>query len=82
MIKHLLVIQMMVTKNDFFQRKSKVTLNQNLLLHNTKQSLKIFKNRKYFQFYYFLNSTWGTEVLDMQLISKYDNGIRFFLFVC
>ena len=66
----------------FFNKKSKGTcikneikLNQQLAKELHKPILRKFKKRKVYSS--FKDNVWGVDLADMQLISKYNKGIRY-----
>ena len=68
----------------FFEKKSKgahikdkTKENQQLANELHKPSIRKFRKRKVYSF--FRDSIWGVDLADMQLISKYDKGIRYIL---
>ena len=68
----------------FFDKKSKGTgikneIKQNQQLANElhKPIIRKFKKRKVYS--YFKDNIWGVDLADMQLINKYNKGIRYLL---
>ena len=68
----------------FFDKKSKGTgiknefkENQQLANELHKPIIRKFKKRKVYSS--FKDNTWGVDLADMQLISKYNKGIRYLL---
>ena len=66
----------------FFNKKSKGTcikneikLNQQLAKELHKPILRKFKKRKVYSS--FKDNVWGVDLADMQLISRYNKGIRY-----
>ena len=62
----------------FFDKKSKGTdikQNQQLVNELHKPVIRKFKKRKVYS--YFKDNIWGVDLADMQLISKYNKGIRY-----
>ena len=69
----------------FFEKKSKGNSIKNEIKENHqlanelhKPIIKNFKKRKVYSS--FKDNLWGIDLADMQLISKYNKGIRFFLY--
>ena len=58
---------------------SEIIRNQELAEELHKQIIKKFEKRKVYSF--FKDNIWGTDLADMQLISKYNKGFRFLLFI-
>ena len=59
--------------------KNENTSNKELAEELHKQTIRKFKKRKVQS--YFLDNIWGADLADMQLISKFNKGIRFLLYV-
>ena len=57
----------------------KSTLNQQLVNELHKPIIRKFKRRKVY--FSFKDNIWGIDLADMQLISKYNKGIRFLLYL-
>ena len=70
----------------FFDKKSSGNSIKNKIISNLelaeelhKAAIKKFKNRKVDS--PFIGNIWGADLFDMQLISKFNKGIRFLLCV-
>ena len=66
----------------FFNKKSKESgLKENQQLANElhKPIIKTFKRRKVYSSY--RDNIWGVDLVDVQLLSKYNNGIKYLLCV-
>ena len=68
----------------FFDKKSKgtgikneITENQQLANERHKPIIRKFKKRKVYSS--FKDNSWGVDLADMQLINKYNKGIRYLL---
>ena len=68
----------------FFDKKSKgtgikneITENQQLANEHHKPIIRKFKKRTVYSF--FKGNSWGVDLADMQLINKYNKGIRYLL---
>ena len=57
----------------------KLSLIKSSLKNYTKQLLESFKKEKVYSS--FIDNIWGADLADMQLISKFNKGIRFLLCV-
>ena len=57
--------------------KSKIKENQQLANELHKPIIRKFKKRKVYSS--FKDNTWGVDLADMQLVSKYSKGIRYLL---
>ena len=67
------------TKGCGINNKGNLLVNLELAEELHKPIIKIFKRRKVY--YSFKDNIWGVDLADMQLISKYNKGIRYLLCV-
>ena len=72
--------------NKFFSKKSKgsgikneIKQNQQLAYELHQPIIRKFKKRKVHSS--FIDNIWGADLADMQLISKFNKGFRFLLYV-
>ena len=54
---------------------------QNEMMSNKGLSEALHKPKKYLVYSFFIDNIWGTDLADMQLINKFNKGIRFLLCV-